>query len=120
VFGTEPRRVTEDEIRVLAHLADRVVQELEVRRGHPVRTSGVNTEHVDVRELLGVYVLGACEPGTAVCVERHLAVCTACATVEAELRETASWIGGVEAVEPPEDLRRRISERLDRDVADDS
>jgi hypothetical protein len=120
VFGTVPRRVTGHEIRVLTHLAGRVVQELDVRRGAPPRTSAVDTEHVAVGELLGVYVVGACGPDAAASVERHLAVCAACVTVEAQLREAASWIGGVEAVEPPADLRRRIGTQLDRDGADDS
>ena len=120
VFGTEPRQATEEEIRVLTHLADRVVRELEIRRGAPLRTSDVNAGHVEINALLGVYVLGACEPDAAASVERHLAVCTACATVEAEFREAASWIGGVRAMEPPGDLRRRIGEQLDRDAAGDS
>jgi hypothetical protein len=120
VFDSAPRQVTEEELRVLTHLADRVVQELEVLRGAPLRTTGVNTEHVEVSALLGVYVLGACEPDVAASVERHLAVCTACTTVEAEFREAASWIGGVHAVEPPTDLRSRISQQLDRDAIGDS
>jgi GAF domain-containing protein len=115
VMDTRTRTVTEQEIRVLAHLADRVVQEMEVRRAARLRTSGVDTEHLDVSALLGVYVIGACEPADAATVAGHLAVCTDCATGAAALREAASWIGGVEAVEPPADLRRRIGERLGRD-----
>jgi hypothetical protein len=119
VMDTRPRTVTEYEIRVLAQLAAVVVAELEVRRGTRPRTSGVNTEHAEVSALLGVYVVASCDPGTMASVERHLAGCGECGAEERRLREAASWIGGVEAVEPPPGLRRRIAERLGRDTEGD-
>jgi hypothetical protein len=120
VFDTEPRRVTEEEIRVSTCLAARVVREWEVRRGGRPRTAGVNTEHVEVSALLGGYVLGAGEADVAAAVERHLAGRTACANEGAALREAASWIGGVHAVPPPAALRRRIGGQLDHGADDDS
>jgi hypothetical protein len=115
VMDLQPRRVTEHEMRVLTHLAGLVIQELEVRRGARPRTSTVNTEHRDASALLGVYVVGACESGTAAAIEAHLALCAECEAEDRRLRAAASWIGGVEAVEPPPELRRRIAERLDKD-----
>jgi hypothetical protein len=116
VMDTRPRLVTEYEIRVLTHLAALAVRQMEDRVDGRRRTSGMNLEHVDVSPLLGVYAIGACEPDTATSVRTHLALCARCAAEEARLREAASWIGGVDAVEPPPDLRRRLSERLDGDL----
>jgi hypothetical protein len=115
VMDTRPRPVTDQEIRVLAHMAGTVVGEMEVRRTTRLRTSGVTTDHIDVSALLGVYAVGACDPDTAASVERHLAVCAECTTEEGRLREAASWIGGVEAVAPPPGLRHRLAERLESD-----
>jgi hypothetical protein len=116
VLGTRPRRVTEHEIRVLTHLAARVMRELGVRRGAGRRMPGMDIDHLEARALLGVYVVGACEPVTSASVQRHLAGCAACATEEGTLREAASWIGGVEAVRPPPELWRRISDQLGPDL----
>jgi GAF domain-containing protein len=115
VMDTQPRPVTEHELRVLAHLAGLVVHELEVRRGARLRTSTMDTRHAEVSALLGVYAVGACDADTAARVQEHLAVCVECVAEDRRLRAAASWIGGVDAMEPPPELRRRIAERLDRD-----
>jgi hypothetical protein len=115
VMDTCPRPVTDHEIRVLTHLATLVVQEMEVRRSVRPRTSDVNTEHADVSALLGVHVVGACDPATAATVQRHLAVCVECTAEDRRLRAAAAWIGGVDAVEPPPGLRGRIAGQLGRD-----
>jgi hypothetical protein len=116
VMDVRPRPVTEHEIRVLTHLAGLVLRELEVRRTARLRTSTVTTDHADVSALLGVYVVGACDPDTANAIEAHLATCAECGAEERRLRAAASWIGGVEAVEPSPELRRRIADRLDGDL----
>jgi GAF domain-containing protein len=115
VMDTRPRPVTAHEVRVLTHLAALVVREMEVRRGARLRTSHLDTEHADVAALLGVYGIGACGAGTVARVRGHLAVCAECMAEDRRLRAAASWIGGVDAVEPPPGLRRRIAERLGRD-----
>jgi hypothetical protein len=120
VMDTRPRPVTGHELRVLTYLATEVVRVLEGRTGTPRRTSGVDTEHARIGALLGVYVVGACDTRTAASVRGHLAVCRDCAAEVEAMREAASWIGGVEAVEPPPDLRRRIVERLGRDPGEPS
>ena len=119
VLDTRPRQVTDHQLRILAHLAAEVMRQMEVRRGARGRRSAVDTDHVELSALLGVYVIGACAPATAAAVEGHLSVCAPCATEEHRLREAASWIGGVDAVEPPPDLRRRLGEHLDGDADGD-
>jgi anti-sigma factor RsiW len=65
-------------------------------------------DHNAASELLGVYVLDACEESEAAGVRLHISTCGACDTEAARLRELAGWLGASEAVTPSSDLRSRL------------
>ena len=73
-------------------------------------------DHVAASELLGVYVLDACEDAEADEVRGHLATCEPCTSEEARLRDAAGWLGASEAASPSGELRARVlSDVPDRD-----
>jgi anti-sigma factor RsiW len=65
-------------------------------------------DHADVRDLLGVYALDACDDDETGAIEAHLAECVECETQAARLQEVAGWIGVSEATTPSEGLRSRL------------
>ena len=67
----------------------------------------MGTEHDRVSQLLGAYVLDACDEDEAAGVEVHLAVCALCAEESAHLRAAATWLGAGREPEPtqPGDAR---------------
>jgi hypothetical protein len=73
------------------------------------------TENVrceQIRDLLEAYALGALEEDERQAVERHLATCSDCRAVAAELRETAHTLplalGAASSARPPTSLKRRV------------
>jgi anti-sigma factor RsiW len=65
-------------------------------------------DHSAASELLGVYVLDACEESEAAAVRLHLATCAFCEAEAARLGELAGWLGAPEAASPSRDLRSRV------------
>ena len=65
-------------------------------------------DHDTASELLGVFVLDACEDAEAVEVRGHIATCDACSTEAARLREASGWLGASEPAIPSAELRSRI------------
>ena len=65
-------------------------------------------DHTAASELLGVYVLDACDESEAVVVRVHLSACAACETETGRLAELAGWLGASEAVSPSRHLRSRV------------
>jgi anti-sigma factor RsiW len=65
-------------------------------------------DHTVASELLGVYVLDACDESEAAAVRVHLEACSACGTEAGRLAELAGWLGASEAVSPSRDLRSRV------------
>ena len=65
-------------------------------------------DHDSASELLGVYVLDACDEGEAVEVAGHVAMCEVCAREAAVLGELAGWLGASEATSPSPELRSRV------------
>ena len=65
-------------------------------------------DHDGASELLGVYVLDACEDGETAEVRAHVAVCEPCAAEAARLGELAGWLGASEATSPSGELRSRV------------
>ena len=68
-------------------------------------------DHTAASELLGVYVLDACDESEAAAVRVHLSACAACETETGRLAELAGWLGASEAVSPPQGLRSRVLRR---------
>jgi anti-sigma factor RsiW len=67
--------------------------------------------HFPVDQLLGVYVLGACERAETLFVEAHLRQCPACAADAGPLQAAADWLGVALATRPPAALRARVLRR---------
>ena len=65
-------------------------------------------DHDGASELLGVYVLDACEDGEAAEVRAHVGTCEPCAAEVARLGELAGWLGASEATSPADELRSRV------------
>ena len=65
-------------------------------------------EHGAASELLGVYVLDACDDAEADEVRAHVTSCEPCTTEEARLRDAAGWLGVSEAATPSRELRSRV------------
>ena len=65
-------------------------------------------DHDTASELLGVYVLDACEEVEAAEVRDHVATCDPCASEAARLGELAGWLGASEAASPSGELRSRV------------
>src|SRR5436190_10486220 len=57
--------------------------------------------HSEIEDLLGAYVLDACEPDEMAAVEAHLAECDRCAAEVADFRNVVELLGAVEAEPPP-------------------
>ena len=65
-------------------------------------------DHDTASELLGVYVLDACDDTEAAEVQVHVAACDGCAVEVARLGEAAGWLGVSEAATPSDELRSRV------------
>jgi len=65
-------------------------------------------DHDGASELLGVYVLDACEEAEAAEVRAHVDTCDACSTEASRLREASGWLGASEPATPSAELRSRI------------
>src|SRR5205823_1357711 len=70
--------------------------------------SSSNLTHDEAAELLGAYVLDACDAIEAVAVEAHVAGCANCASEENSLREVVGLLSVVEDEAPPAHLEARI------------
>jgi uncharacterized protein (TIGR03083 family) len=57
--------------------------------------------HRDIEDLLGAYVLDACEPDEAAAIDVHLLECDSCAAEVAAFRGVVELLGTVEAEPPP-------------------
>jgi anti-sigma factor RsiW len=68
--------------------------------------------HSAASELLGVYVLDACEESEAAAVRRHLSACAVCEAEALRLSELAGWLGASEEATPPRALRPRVLEQV--------
>lgn len=65
--------------------------------------------HNDLREAIGLYVLGALSPDDRLRVEAHLRTCEACSAEAASLREVAAALPhDVVLVDPPAALRQKV------------
>ncbi len=71
-------------------------------------------DHKGASELLGVYVLDACEENEAAAVAGHVATCELCAREVAVLGELAGWLGASEATSPSPALRSRVLDEADK------
>ena len=65
-------------------------------------------DHGAASELLGVYVLDACDDAEVDEVRAHVTGCEPCTSEEARLREAAGWLGASEAATPSGELRSRV------------
>jgi hypothetical protein len=65
-------------------------------------------DHTGASELLGVYVLDACDDGEAADVQAHVVTCQLCESEVARLGELAGWLGASEAASPSAELRSRV------------
>lgn len=62
----------------------------------------------ELDELLGAYVLDACDPDEVEAVEAYLARSAAAAAEVARLRDAAAWVGATEALAAPPTLRDSV------------
>jgi anti-sigma factor RsiW len=74
-------------------------------------------DHTAASELLGVYVLDACDESETAAVRAHLGACAACETEASRLAELSGWLGASDAVSPPEKLKSRVLRRSQDDGA---
>jgi anti-sigma-K factor RskA len=66
-------------------------------------------DHNELREAIGLYVLGALDPAERTAVEAHLAECAECTAEVRTLRGVAtSLLYGVPQIDPPAGLRDRV------------
>ena len=65
-------------------------------------------DHDGASELLGVYVLDACDDGEAAAVHAHVSTCELCTRELAVLGKLAGWLGASEATSPSSELRARV------------
>lgn len=68
----------------------------------------LNLTHDQTAELLGAYVLDACEPDEAAAVEAHLRTCAECAEEALSFREVAAQLANVEEEQPPPGLAAAV------------
>jgi len=69
----------------------------------------MSSTHETLRELSGLYVLGALTPPELLEFDAHLSVCEACRTEVAALRPVAAGLArAVPQIEPPAQLRERV------------
>ena len=69
-------------------------------------------DHDSASELLGVYVLDACEEDEAAEVRLHVVTCGRCTSEVTRLGELAGWLGASEAASPSTDLRSRVVDEV--------
>lgn len=65
-------------------------------------------DHDSASELLGVYVLDACDESEAAAVRAHVVTCELCAGEVTLLGNLAGWLGASEATSPSSELRSRV------------
>ena len=65
-------------------------------------------DHDGASELLGVYVLDACDDNEAAEVRAHVSTCEQCTSEVAVLGNLAGWLGASEATSPSPELRSRV------------
>jgi anti-sigma factor RsiW len=65
-------------------------------------------DHDSASELLGVYVLDACDESEAAAVKAHVSTCEACTQEVATFANLAGWLGASEATSPSAELRARV------------
>jgi anti-sigma factor RsiW len=65
-------------------------------------------DHDGASELLGVYVLDACDETEAAEVRAHVATCARCTDEVVVLANLAGWLGASEATSPSPELRSRV------------
>jgi len=65
-------------------------------------------DHDGASELLGVYVLDACDESEAADVRAHVSTCELCTREVAVLADLAGWLGASEATNPSAELRSRV------------
>ena len=65
-------------------------------------------DHDGASELLGVYVLDACDDNEAAEVRAHVSTCERCTNEVAVLGNLAGWLGASEATSPSAELRSRV------------
>ena len=65
-------------------------------------------DHVGASELLGVYVLDACDDSEAAEVRAHMSTCELCTSEARVLAYLAGWLGASEATSPSAELRSRV------------
>lgn len=70
--------------------------------------------NADLHTLTGAYALHALSDGERAEFEHHLQECPACRHEVAELQATAARLGAAVAVEPPEQLRSEVLNRVHR------
>ena len=71
-------------------------------------------DHESVSQLLGVYVLDACDEDETAEVAAHVTTCDACTKEVAVLGELAGWLGASEAMSPSPQLRARVLDGVER------
>lgn len=65
-------------------------------------------DHDGASELLGVYVIDACDESEAAAVRAHVSTCELCTREVAVLANLAGWLGASEATSPSAELRSRV------------
>jgi len=75
-------------------------------------------DHHSASELLGVYVLDACDEGEAAEVRAHASTCERCTSEIGVLADMAGWLGASEATSPSPELRSRVLEEGQKDKDD--
>ena len=74
-------------------------------------------DHDVASDLLGVYVLDACDEAEAAEVRAHVATCEPCTTEAARLGQAAGLLGASEAATPSSELRSRVVGEWPREKA---
>ena len=65
-------------------------------------------DHDSASEMLGVYVLDACDDSEAAEVRTHMSTCELCTSEARVLAYLAGWLGASEATSPSPELRSRV------------
>ena len=76
-------------------------------------------DHDAASELLGVYVLDACDDAETAEVRAHVGACEPCSGEVAVLAELAGWLGASEATSPSADLRSRVLDNAGKNKGKD-
>jgi anti-sigma factor RsiW len=72
-------------------------------------------DHQTASDLLGPYVLDACDEAETAAIDAHVHDCATCRREVAEIRETSGWLGVFETAIPAEWLRASILEEAASD-----